>query len=151
MIVTKLFHIVEPDRAYFGQKDWQQFAIIRTLCEQLNFNVLLKSIPTVRESDGLALSSRNTRLTLKQREKALILYQSLSKARILLQKGSPISDVKNYIQPLFEKDSEIKLEYFEIVDSENLMPLNRVEDSGTPILCIAAYVGDVRLIDNMFL
>jgi pantoate--beta-alanine ligase len=152
LVVSKLFHIIEPDIAYFGQKDWQQFAIIRKLVQDLKFNVTLKSIPTVREADGLAMSSRNMRLTPGQREKALILYNSLNQARILLKKGMPISDVRiHYIHPLFRQDDEIKLEYFELVDSENLTPLKNVEESKTPILCTAAFVGDVRLIDNMFL
>jgi pantoate--beta-alanine ligase len=152
LIVSKLFHIVEPDIAYFGQKDWQQFAIIRRLTQDLNFNVKLKSIPTVREQNGLAMSSRNMRLTEKQKEKALILYHTLQKAQLLLKKGTPITEVKkNYVEPLFQKDTEIKLEYFELVDSENLTSLNNVQESGTPILCMAAFVGEVRLIDNMFL
>lgn len=151
LVVSKLFHIVEPDRAYFGQKDWQQFAIIRQLVNELKFNVNLKSIPTQRESDGLAMSSRNIRLTPTQREKAGQLYKALTHASALLKKGSTIEEVKKNIQKVFEQDSEFKLEYFEVADSENLKLLNRVVESTSPILCIAAFVGEVRLIDNMFL
>jgi len=151
LIVSKLFHIVEPDVAYFGQKDWQQFAIIRQLTQDLQFNVTLKCISTIREPNGLAMSSRNMRLTPDQKEKAVILYSSLQEARVLLKNGMPVADVKHRITQLFQKDPEIKLEYFEVVDSENLKSLNHVEESITPILCMASFVGDVRLIDNLFL
>jgi pantoate--beta-alanine ligase len=151
LVVSKLFHIVEPDVAYFGQKDWQQFAIIRQLTQDLQFNVTLKSIPTIREPNGLAMSSRNMRLLPYQKEKALILYTSLQEARQLLKSSMTVDDVKNHINLIFQKDPEIKLEYFEVVDSENLKSLNHVEESDRPILCMAAFVGDVRLIDNLFL
>jgi pantoate--beta-alanine ligase len=151
LVVSKLFHIVEPDVAYFGQKDWQQFAIIRKLTEELNFNVTLKNISTIREPNGLAMSSRNMRLSTSQKESALILYHSLLEAKTSLKKGLPVAEVKKNIEERFQHSSETKLEYFEIVDSENLISLNRVEDSVAPILCVAAYVGEVRLIDNMFL
>jgi pantoate--beta-alanine ligase len=151
LVVSKLFHIVEPDLAYFGQKDWQQFAIIRQLVRELKFNVKLKSVPTLREPDGLAMSSRNMRLTPAQRKKAGLLYQALVHASDQLKKGSTIEAVKLEVQRELEKDPEIKLEYFETANSENLKLLNRVEESASPILCIAAFVGEVRLIDNMFL
>lgn len=151
LVVSKLFHIVEPDRAYFGQKDWQQFSIIRQLVNELKFNINLKSIPTLREPDGLAMSSRNMRLTSDQRKKAGLLYKSLTQASAMLKKGSAIDEVKITVQRMLEQNPEIKLEYFEVADSENLKLLNRVEESATPILCIAAFVGEVRLIDNMFL
>jgi pantoate--beta-alanine ligase len=151
LVVSKLFHIVEPDRAYFGQKDWQQFSIIRQLVKELKFNINLKSIPTLREPDGLAMSSRNMRLTSAQRQKAGQLYKSLTEASAMLKKGSTIDEVKMNVQRTLEQDPEVKLEYFEVADSENLKLLNRVEESAAPILCIAAFVGEVRLIDNMFL
>jgi pantoate--beta-alanine ligase len=151
LVVSKLFHIVEPDHAYLGQKDWQQFAIVRQLVHELKFNVKLRSIPTMRESDGLAMSSRNIRLTPDQRKKAVVLHQSLLLACTLLKKGLTIESVKIDVTQFVERDSEIKLEYFEVADSENLKLLESVEESGNPILCIAAFVGEVRLIDNMFL
>lgn len=151
LVVSKLFHIVEPDYAYFGQKDWQQFAIIRQLVRELKFNVQLKSVPTLRESDGLAMSSRNMRLTPTQRKKAAVLHHALVHASGMLKNGSAIEEVKMHVQRTLESDHEIKLEYFEVANSENLKLLNRVEESVSPILCIAAFVGDVRLIDNMFL
>ncbi|HEU5292219.1 MAG TPA: pantoate--beta-alanine ligase [Cyclobacteriaceae bacterium] len=151
LVVSKLFHIVEPDYAYFGQKDWQQFAIIRQLVHELKFNVKLKSVPTLREPDGLAMSSRNMRLTKTQRKKAVLLYQSLMQASDMLKNGSAIAAVKLKVHQMLDKDPEIKLEYFEVADSENLKLLNSVEEAVSPILCTAAFIGDVRLIDNMFL
>jgi len=151
LVISKLFHIVEPDYAYFGQKDWQQFTIIRHLVHELKFNVKLKSVPTMREPDRLAMSSRNMRLTSAQREKAGILYQALTQASALLKSGSTLKEVKLNVKRIVEHDPEIKLEYFEVADSENLKLLNRVEESAKPILCIAAFAGQVRLIDNMFL
>ena len=151
LVVSKLFHIVEPDIAYFGQKDWQQFAIIRQLVKELKFNMELKSVPTLREASGLAMSSRNARLTSAQREKAAIINLVLKEAIAQLKNGKPVPYVKDAAKAVLARDPEIRLEYFEVADSENLKPLNDVNESVRPILCIAAFVGEVRLIDNMFL
>lgn len=151
LVVSKLFHIVEPDTAYFGQKDWQQLTIVQHLVSELKFNLKLKSIPTLREPDGLAMSSRNTRLSAVQRKKATVLYRALHEARQWLTQSMGVDEVKKKVQQLLENDNEVKLEYFEIADSVNLKLLNRVDESDRPILCIAALVGEVRLIDNMFL
>lgn len=151
LVVSKLFHIVEPDVAYFGQKDWQQFAIIRQLSKELKFNLTLKSIPTLREASGLAMSSRNERLTAAQRENAARISRTLKEAVGQLKNGKSVLHVKQDVKVKFAHDPEIRLEYFEVADSENLMPLTNVKESTRPILCIAAFVGEVRLIDNMFL
>lgn len=151
LVVSKLFHMVEPQVAYFGQKDWQQVAIIKKLVADLSFNLSVKSLPTMREKDGLAMSSRNMRLTSSQRNQALILYQSLIAGKSALAQGISIDEVKKQIKKLYEGKSEVRLEYFEVVDSENLNALQHVSESQQAILCTAAYVGDVRLIDNMFL
>jgi pantoate--beta-alanine ligase len=151
VVVSKLFNIVQPDRAYFGQKDWQQFAIIRKLTEELNFNITLRSVATLREVDGLALSSRNLRLNAGQREKANVFYKSLLQARAELKAGKKLSDVKALVRERVEAFAEMRLEYFEVADSQNLNVLDYVEQSDRPIMCIAGYVGDIRLIDNMFL
>ncbi len=150
LIVSKLFNIVEPDNAYFGQKDWQQFAIIKKLAEELNFNVRLHSIPTLREPDGLALSSRNLRLNPQQRQQANVFYESLLQAKRALKEGKKLRDIKSAVTALVEQHAGVKLEYLELVDSKNLNPLENVGDSEHPIMCIAGYVGEVRLIDNMF-
>lgn len=151
LVVSKLLHIVEPHVAYFGQKDWQQFAIIRQLVSELQFNVTLKSIPTLREASGLAMSSRNARLTNIQRENAALIYNTLLIASDKLRAGDSIPAVKKVVTEMLEADKDFKVEYFEIADSENLTLLNNVTESAQPILCIAVFVGDVRLIDNMFL
>lgn len=151
LVVSKLLHIVEPHIAYFGQKDWQQFAIIKKLVADLSFNLMIKSLPTMRERDGLAMSSRNMRLSEAQRQKALVLYNSLVLAKEELISGKSIESVKCLINNLYSSVTDVKLEYFEVVDSENLNLLQHVSQSQQPILCTAAYVGEVRLIDNMFL
>jgi pantoate--beta-alanine ligase len=150
-VVSKLLHIVEPDIAYFGQKDWQQFAIIRQLVTELKFNVNLKSVPTLREANGLALSSRNARLTDTQREKASLISRTLTKAAEKLRNGMSVRDAKEFITRTLETEREFKVEYVEVADSENLTLLNNVSESTQPIVCIAVFVGEVRLIDNMFL
>lgn len=150
LVVSKLFNIVQPDHAYFGQKDWQQFAIIQKLTQELNFNVTLHSIATLREEDGLALSSRNLRLTPEQRKKANIFYQGLLEAKDALNKGTSLASVRESVRAMVELQQDVRLEYFELADSKNLNLLENVEESGQPIMCIAGYVGEIRLIDNMF-
>lgn len=151
LVVSKLFNIVEPHIAYFGQKDWQQVAIIQQLTQELKFNLKLKTVPTLREADGLAMSSRNARLSAEQRRKAGIIHQILKDATERLRNHESVEQVKSIVQTGLSHDPEIRLEYFEVADSENLMPLKTVSESARPILCIAAFVGEVRLIDNMFL
>ncbi|MFZ6009380.1 MAG: pantoate--beta-alanine ligase [Bacteroidota bacterium] len=151
LVVSKFFNIVRPDQAYFGQKDWQQFAIIRRLNEELKFDIQLHSVPTLREEDGLALSSRNLRLTVDERGFAAIFYQALEAAKQALLAGKKISEVKKLVKTIVDKQHGAKLEYFEVADSKNLNLLENVESGSQPILCIAGYIGDVRLIDNMFL
>ena len=151
LVVSKLFNIVQPDRAYFGQKDWQQFAIINKLIEEFNFGITLHSVATLRESDGLALSSRNLRLHGEQRQKANVFYEGLIKAKTALKAGETLTRVKAKVRDLIEGRADVKLEYFELADSKNLNLLENVEQSSKPIMCIAGYVGDIRLIDNMFM
>jgi pantoate--beta-alanine ligase len=151
MVVSKFFNIVEPDHAYFGQKDWQQFAVVSKLVEDLTFKVKLHGVPTLREVDGLALSSRNERLNVSERKEAVIFYQALQQARKQLREGAAIRSVReNVISHLANKQG-IRLEYFEIADSKNLNLLENVERSNRPILCIAGFVGEIRLIDNLLL
>jgi pantoate--beta-alanine ligase len=151
LVVSKLFNIVEPDNAYFGQKDWQQFAVISKLVEELNFPLTLHSVPTLRESDGLALSSRNLRLSESQRKVASVFFHALELAQKHLRSGSDIHAVRKQVKELVEKEEGVKLEYFEIADSKNLNVLENVDKANRPILCIAGFVGEVRLIDNLFL
>ncbi len=151
LVVSKLFNIVEPDHAYFGQKDWQQFAVIQKMVEEFNFNVALHSVETLRETDGLALSSRNLRLNTQERKKAVVFYKGLLQARAALKEGNKIEVVKAKLKANIEQYPDVRLEYFELADSKNLNLLDNVESSEHPIMCIAGYVGEVRLIDNMFL
>lgn len=147
-VVSKLFHIVQPHRAYFGQKDLQQVAIVRQLVQGLSFDLELVCFPTVREADGLAMSSRNKRLSEAQRQLAPQLYQALQTAAANLQQ-KPINAIKSEVAQQLQQEEEIKLEYFEIVDSLTLQPLQDVSGHDEVALCIAAFVGEVRLIDNL--
>lgn len=151
VVVAKLLNIVEPDHAYFGQKDWQQFAIIQRLVQELNFPIQLHSVPTLREPDGLALSSRNLRLDATQRKRANVFYQGLMQAKDDLRKGKGLTETRDGVRSTVEQYPDVKLEYFEVVDRENLITLANVGQTNNAIMCIAGYVGDVRLIDNMFL
>jgi pantoate--beta-alanine ligase len=149
LVVSKLFNIVQPDVAYFGQKDFQQFKIISRLVEELKFGVQVRCIPTLREPDGLAMSSRNLRLNADERKKAIILFQSLSFAKEALQQGKPVLRIKEDIKAKWESEKGIKLDYFEVAYKENLILLENVKDAGSSIILIAGFVGEVRLIDNM--
>ena len=151
LVVSKLFNIIQPDNAYFGQKDWQQFAIIQLIARELKFDLALHSVATYREPDGLAMSSRNLRLNPQQRKHANVFYNALLQAKKNLQDGKKVSEVKHIVSEIVGEASDVKLEYFEVADSINLNVLEFVNGTEKPILCIAGYVGDIRLIDNMFL
>ena len=149
-IVTKLLNIVQPDRAYFGQKDAQQLAIIRRLVTDLNLNVNIVPCPIAREASGLALSSRNQYLTESQKAQAAQIYRSLQAAKTAFDRGE--TDGKNLInlvQEQLEQTKPVTIQYVELVDPDSLQPLTEVRSSG--LLAIAAYVGSTRLIDNMVL
>ncbi len=150
LVVSKLFNIVKPDKAYFGQKDYQQFKIISTLVHELKFNLTLVCIPIVRETDGLAMSSRNMRLNEHERIRAAVIYQCLMRTREGLLRGQSFSVMKNEAFALCKKH-DIKLEYLVLADREDLTLLGNDANVGHCILLIAAYVGEVRLIDNIFI
>lgn len=150
LVVSKLFNIVKPNRAYFGQKDLQQYLIIKTLKENLFFDLEVIACPIKREEDGLAMSSRNMRLNPVQRKQAIALYQALSLAKKMLQKEKlSIEHTQKEISSLIAEFSLVKLEYFEIVNSQNLKPIKNINTEKEVALCIAAYLGNIRLIDNM--
>ncbi len=149
LVVSKLFNIVQPDVAYFGQKDFQQFKIISWLVEELKFDVQLRCIPTLREPDGLAMSSRNLRLNEEERRKAIILFQSLSYAKEAIEQGKAWPRIREDIQTKWENEKGTKLDYIELADQENLILLDNVKDATSSIMLIAGFVGEVRLIDNM--
>jgi pantoate--beta-alanine ligase len=151
LIICKLFHIINPNTAYFGQKDLQQFIIIRQLIKDLAFDVNLCCLPIVREPDGLAMSSRNARLNKDDRKISGIFYKALNLARIFLLEHNNIEKTEQQVKNLFEKYPAIHLEYFEVRDSETLEPVNNIENHQQISLFIAGYIGDIRLIDNIYL
>lgn len=152
LVVAKLFHIVQPTQAYFGQKDYQQFLIVSKLVEELKFNLKLTCFPTVRETTGLAMSSRNKRLSDRGRQDALILFESLKDARRLLKEGISWNEVRSSLEDRIRLSGVARLEYLALADRQNLFPLENVtsQNLSEAILLIAAYVEDVRLIDNLF-
>jgi pantoate--beta-alanine ligase len=149
-VVTKLFNIVCPDNAYFGQKDAQQAIIIKRMVADLNIPVKIKVLPIVREKDGLAMSSRNTYLNEKERKDALVLYQALNLAKELIKSG--ITDTKTIIRKmrqLIEKKKNAKIDYIEIVQMENLKSLKVISDNC--LIALAVWIGKTRLIDNIII
>lgn len=149
LVVSKLFNIVQPHRAYFGQKDYQQLKVITKLASELLFDLQIKSVPIVRESDGLAMSSRNQRLSEQERQKALVLFQCLQFGKQQLKAGKALAEVKHLVKAKCDAVPGIRLEYFELAETENLSLVESVTH-GT-ILLMAAFVGDVRLIDNLMM
>jgi pantoate--beta-alanine ligase len=147
-VVTKLFNIVQPGRAYFGEKDAQQLAVIRRLVADLNMPLAIVEVPTVRESDGLAISSRNAQLTAEQRRSATILYQALAAAREQAAHGErEAAAIKQRALTLLSEQPAVRLEYLEVVDSEEMQPVERIEK---PVrIAAAVWVGATRLIDNV--
>ena len=148
-VVSKLLHVVQPDRAYFGQKDLQQFAIVRQLVEDLLFPVQLVRVPSVRTPEGLALSSRNRLLSVEQQRIARRLYESLTLARSALQEGAPVANAQQLAVDCVVRTPEIRLEYLEIVDADTFVLVTDVAQHRRVAICVAAYLGEVRLIDNV--
>ncbi len=148
-VVCKLFNIVQPHRAYFGQKDFQQYKVIEKLVDELQFDIQLTSVPIFREPNGLAMSSRNQRLNETEKDDATVFHQSLLMASELLKKGEQIIAVKDKVRQMCEAKPNVKLEYIEWVDTKNLKPVQNVLTGS--VLLIAGYVGEVRLIDNLLL
>ena len=146
-VVTKLFNIVNPDRAYFGEKDAQQLAIIRRFVSDLNIDIEIIGCPIIREEDGLAKSSRNTYLSKEERQAALILSQSLNLAKDAINSGERNSSVViDIISNSIKKEPLAKIDYIEIVDSLAMKPVKTIEKS--VLVAIAVYIGKTRLIDN---
>ena len=149
-IVSKLFHIIEPDDAFFGQKDAAQLAVIRRMVRDLNFPVEIVACPIVREPDGLAMSSRNAYLNREERSRALVLQRALQKARQQFDAGERIAaKLISAAKEVIAGEPQVALDYFEIVDPDMLDPVERI--SQKTLVGVAAYVGTTRLIDNLVL
>ena len=146
-VVLKLFHIVAPDRAYFGQKDAQQLAVIKRMVRDLNVDIEIIGCPIVREEDGLAKSSRNTYLNEAERKAALVLSRSLKAGRELLESGeTKAAAIRQAVIQEIEKEPLAKIDYVEIVDFDTITPVDEV--NGSILAAIAVYIGKTRLIDN---
>ncbi len=148
-VVAKLFQIVRPHRAYFGQKDAQQVAVIRQLITDLHFALTLRVLPTIREPDGLAMSSRNAYLSPDERQAATILYRALSEARRLVDSGEQNTDtLRAALARTIATEAHAHLDYADVCDPNTMLPLARIEPARPLLLVIAARVGPTRLIDN---
>jgi pantoate--beta-alanine ligase len=149
VVVSKLFHLIRPHVAFFGQKDLQQVAIIKRLVNDLSFGLKMEVVATRRESDGLAMSSRNLRLSKKEREKALILFNSLTIAKAELLGGKNWLEIQLQIEREFENDPSAKLEYFDLIHPDTFETYTTFDPTQKSSICVAAFLGDIRLIDNM--
>ena len=150
LVVAKLFNIIQPDVAVFGQKDAQQLFIIKRMVEDLNFPIKIIAAPTVREKDGLAMSSRNVYLSPKEREQSTVLYRALQRAKELIAAGErDARKLKIELEKLIASASEAKIDYVEIVDTQDFQPIEKLE--GRVLIALAAYFGRARLIDNIIL
>lgn len=148
-VVSKLFQIVEPMRAYFGEKDFQQLAIIREMVKQLGFNGLqIVGCPIVREEDGLALSSRNARLSAQERMQALQISQTLFQS-VTFSTSHSVAETKQFVEKNIADAEGLQLEYFEIVDGTTLQEISDWKDTDYVVGCITVFCGEVRLIDNI--
>lgn len=147
-VVAKLFNIIQPDTAYFGQKDYQQAQIIKRMAKDLNFPVKIRILPIIREPDGLAMSSRNSYLNKKQRVDALCLSQALEAARVIIKQGERRSSVViKKIKLIVRFKKSAKIDYIEICDSDDLRSLKMIKDK--VLIALAVYIGKTRLIDNI--
>ena len=146
-VVAKLFNIVMPDRAYFGQKDAQQLAVIRHMADDLSYGIEIKGCPIIREEDGLAKSSRNTYLDEKERKAALVLSKALSEGRKLIELGERDADkIKDTVTGIINTEPMAKIDYVEIVKWDSLEPVKNID--GPVLAAVAVFIGKTRLIDN---
>lgn len=150
-VVSILFDIVRPDKAFFGSKDYQQVMIIKELTKQLKLNIEVIACPTLREPDGLAMSSRNMLLNTEERKAAGLIPLIMQEAKKLKNSGKTIEDIKQFVSGKLSTNPLYKLDYFEICNADNLIPLSSLNNSVKSISLIACYVGKIRLIDNLAL
>ena len=145
-VVTKLFHIVAPDRAYFGEKDAQQLAIIRKMVKDLNFDIEIVGCPIVREEDGLAKSSRNTYLNDKERQAALCLSRAVKTGKEVIYTGADAKEVLNPMKAIIEAEPLARIDYVMMVDALTMKPIEKA--ARDVLVAMAVYIGKTRLIDN---
>lgn len=148
-VVSRLFAMVNPDRAYFGEKDFQQIAVIRRMVELEKFAIEIVSCPIKRESDGLAMSSRNVRLSARQREVAPNIYRILKESVEAKASGLSLEETKRKVIEEINAYPEMEVEYYEIVNADDMQPVRDWNDCRQAVGCITVYLGDVRLIDNI--
>ena len=151
LVVAKLFHQVLPNRAYFGQKDLQQYILIKRMVEDLSFPTQVVRMPIVRELSGLAMSSRNQRLSDKGKDVAQHIYTGLKLAEERFSSLFSIDETKSAVSAFYKEINGLDVEYLEIVDAENLMPVSHPETTANIVMCVAVYVEGIRLIDNLYL
>jgi pantoate--beta-alanine ligase len=149
-VVHRLLDIIKPNKLYMGQKDFQQFAIVESLIKQMKLNSELHMCPILREEDGLAMSSRNVRLSPEDRQKATLINKVLKEASDMVGEYSP-SEIQKISVNKLRAEPRFRLEYFEIVDGRTLLPIHLFEDTDYAVALTAVFIGDVRLIDNMIL
>ena len=147
-VVSKLFMIVEPDKAYFGEKDFQQLAIIREMVKQMHFPLEIVGCPIVREEDGLALSSRNARLSEEQRQQALNISKTLFASKEYAATHS-VAETQKFVEDSIASSEGLELEYFELVDGTTLQKISDWNETDYVVGCITVFCGEVRLIDNI--
>ena len=147
-IVSKLFMMVEPDKAYFGEKDFQQLAIIRGMVKQMNFPLEIVGCPIVREADGLALSSRNARLSEEERQQALNISKTLFQSKEYATTHT-VEETQKFVEDSIAAAEGLELEYFELVDGTTLQKISTWDETNYAVGCITVYCGEVRLIDNI--
>lgn len=149
-VVSRLFDIVTPDKAFFGMKDFQQIAIIKNMVQQLNYKIDIVSCPIIREASGLALSSRNMLLDEEHKKNAPHIYATLKKARNLVAQMS-VDDLKKWITDQIDSNPYLKTEYVEIVDNTTLQIIQNWNEKNDRVVCVAVHAGKIRLIDNIVL
>ena len=147
-VVSRLFDIVQPDKAFFGMKDFQQIAIIKNMVKQLKYNIEIIPCPIIREENGLAKSSRNTLLDEEYKKNAPHIYATLKKARNLASQMN-VSELKKWIADEINNNPYLETEYVEIVDDTTLKVVENWSEEGTKVACVAVYAGKIRLIDNI--
>lgn len=150
VVVRKLFEIIQPDRAYFGIKDYQQLRVIQTMTDELGLPIEIIPCPTMREIDGLAMSSRNVRLTANERKIAPVIYRILNGIKDRARQ-MPLAETEEWALRQLNNYNELKVEYIQVVDAKTLLRIQNWNDSKSIVACVAVHLGKVRLIDNLIL